>query len=122
MRICNQYDIRTAMKSKITTKTPHFVIKFSPSPLPTFSLVVIISKKVYKRANKRNRVRRKIHAVFEYLHYQNRLPPSIQCVIIVQNKDILFESGKTLENNLTKTLGELYDIYVRKVTPISMPK
>jgi ribonuclease P protein component len=122
MRICNQYDIRTAMKSKITTKTSHFVIKFSHSPLPTFSLVVIISKKVYKRANKRNRVRRKIHAVFEYLHSQNRLPPSIQCVIIVQNKDILFESGKTLENNLTKTLGELYDVYVRKVTPISMPK
>jgi ribonuclease P protein component len=73
-----------------------------------FKLLVVVGKKLYKKANKRNRIRRKVVALFETLYSESRLPPYINCIIMVQHKDILYQTKKDLEMEILPKIKQLY--------------
>lgn len=107
-RLKNQEDIRLVLRSKVSVKTEHTLIKIQTSDLPTFRITIIISKKIFKRANKRNRIRRKVMALFEQLKYNDRLPPFISCVIQIQNKNIITQSNIQLHLEIIAKISLLY--------------
>ncbi|MBC7471676.1 MAG: ribonuclease P protein component [candidate division SR1 bacterium] len=107
-RLKNQEDIRSVLRSKVSAKTEHTLIKIQISDLPIFRIAIIISKKIFKRANKRNRIRRKVMALFEQLKYNDRLPPYISCVIQIQNKNIIVQDNIQLHSQIVAKIGLLY--------------
>ena len=121
LRLTNQDEIRSILRSKLTSKTQHTIIKIQKSDLPNFRIVVIISKKIFKRANKRNRIRRKINGVFEELKYNDRLPPFMSCVIQVQNKNIITQTNSLLKVELLPQLGSLFSKLVKQIQFTKMP-
>lgn len=54
-----------------------------------FRVLCIVSKKIHKKANQRNKIRRRFIAIFQELSSQNRLPPNLDLAIIIRTKDIL---------------------------------
>ena len=54
-----------------------------------FRVICIVSKKIHKKANQRNKIRRRFLAIFKELDSQNRLPPGLDLAIIIRTKDIL---------------------------------
>jgi ribonuclease P protein component len=107
-RLKVQDEIRVVLRSKTSVKTPHTLIKLLKSELPTFRIAIIISKKIFKRANKRNRIRRKIIALFEHLKCNDRLPPYTSCIIQVQSKLIITKSNEELQSEIIPEMGILY--------------
>jgi ribonuclease P protein component len=107
-RLKEQDEIKTVLRSKISIKTAHLLIKLLKSDLPNFRITVIISKKIFKRANKRNRIRRKVIALFQDLKYNDRLPPFISCIIQVQNKNVITQSVTQLQTEIIPEMSTLY--------------
>jgi ribonuclease P protein component len=120
-RLKNQEDIRSVLRSKISAKTAHTLIKIQKSDLPTFRIVIIISKKIFKRANKRNRIRRKVIALFEQLKYNDRLPPFTSCVIQIQNKNIITKTIDELQSEIIPEMSTLYTKMLKQNQPKKMP-
>lgn len=54
-----------------------------------FRVLCIISKKIHKKANQRNKIRRRFITIFQQLDSQNRLPSNLDLTIIIRTKDIL---------------------------------
>lgn len=54
-----------------------------------FRVLCIVSKKIHKKANQRNKIRRRFIAIFQDLDFQNRLPPNLDLTIIIRTKEIL---------------------------------
>jgi ribonuclease P protein component len=75
---------------------------------PEFQLLIVVSKKIFKKANKRNRLRRKISAVFEDLLAKNRLPPYTTCVVQVIKKDLLLAKPDEIQTEIIPEISKLY--------------
>jgi len=106
-RIVREKDVQNAVKTKFR-KTGKFVnVLLSPS-VGEFKLLVSVSKKIYKRAYLRFRIRRKINAVFEEMKSQNQLPNGFSCFIQVSKKDALFWKKDEIKDELSNILIELY--------------
>jgi ribonuclease P protein component len=121
-RLKHQEEIRTVLRSKLSAKTTHTLIKIQKSDLPTFRIAIIISKKVFKRANKRNRIRRKIIALFEELKYNDRLPPFVSCIIQVQNKLIITKKSDDLKTEIIPELSTLYTKMLKQKQSNTLPR
>jgi ribonuclease P protein component len=113
-RIKNQDEIRAVFRSKFSTKTQNTLIKIQKSDKLNFNIVVVVSKKIFKKANKRNRIRRKINAIFETLKTRDRLPPSLNLVIQVLNKNIIHLKQPDLESELIPNIGAIYKKMIEK--------
>lgn len=74
----------------------------------TFSLLVVVSKKISKKAHDRIRLKRKIHSLFEELSATHSLPPSVSCAIQVTSKNLLFKPKSTLKEEIIPKIGLLY--------------
>jgi ribonuclease P protein component len=107
-RIKTQYDINEVLKSKLFYLTDHTTIKISPDKKDQFRCLVIVSKKIYKKSNKRNRIRRKIMALFEELNSQKRLPPYTKCAIRITHKHILHLTKDQLTSEILPTVNKLF--------------
>jgi ribonuclease P protein component len=114
-RVKQQYEINSVLKSKLFYLTPFATIKMSKGKKDAFQLVVIISKKIYKRSNKRNRIRRKVMALFEELQVQHRLPPYTMCAIRITNKDILHLTKPQLQVEIVPTVQKLFLKHIKQI-------
>jgi ribonuclease P protein component len=98
-RIVHNKDIKSTINSKFRYKTKYFTVIskkiFEPS---IFKLLVIISKKISKRANIRNKIRRRIMAIFEKYQSQNLLSPNFNVAIQITNPEIISLTFLKLEN------------------------
>jgi ribonuclease P protein component len=92
-----------------------------------FRVMCIVSKKIHKKANQRNKIRRRLLAIFADLKTKKRLPPNIDCVIIVRNKDILTATFVEYQANIIPAVSNLYQKMSRKLfkneqsKPVSSP-
>ena len=92
-----------------------------------FRVVCIVSKKIHKKANQRNKIRRRLLAIFADLKTKKRLPPNIDCVIIVRNKDILTATFVEYQANIIPAVSDLYQKMSKKLfkneqsKPVSSP-
>jgi ribonuclease P protein component len=103
-RIVHNKDIKSTINSKFRIKTKYFTViskkNFEPS---TFKLLVIISKKISKRANIRNKIRRRTQAIFEKYQSQNLLQPNFQIAIQITNPEITSLTFLELENIINQS-------------------
>jgi ribonuclease P protein component len=107
-RIKSQGDINSVLKSKLFYVTQYSTIKLASDTAPAFRCMVIVSKKIYKKSNKRNRIRRKIMALFEDLNSQKRLPPYTKCAIRITSKEILHLTKEELNGEILPYVNKLF--------------
>lgn len=107
-RLRSEREIKQAFRTRFQAKTPLVRVYFSYTKNPNFRLLVIVSKKIYKKANKRQRLKRRIQGLFENLLRQHRLPPKTACVIQVQSKELLHKKPADLEAEIVPLVGELF--------------
>ena len=89
-RLVKQSDISKTLKSRYRTFfdgisliiRDHKVTSYRPG----FRNLIVISKKIHKRAVIRNSLRRQFNAIFEELNYQKLLPENLDCIIILKDK------------------------------------
>ncbi len=113
-RLSKEKEILQAFRTKFRTNTQNTKILLSFEPNTKFKLLVIISKKVFKKANKRARLKRKIFAIFAKLYQQNRIPPNFICVIQVTNKNLLYKKLNDIYDELIPAMSRLFIQSVEK--------
>lgn len=87
-RIQKKNDISSLLKSRRRLSSQHFGIQFNSTQVPNFRLLVVVSKKISKKAVTRNLIRRRIQSVFGELKSVGRLPASLDCAIVVRQPKI----------------------------------
>ena len=103
-RIVLNKEIKSTINSKFRYKTKYFtVISKKKSEPSIFKLLVIISKKVSKRANIRNKIRRRIQAIFEQHNSQNHLSSDFNIAIQITNSEIINLTYLELENIINQS-------------------
>ncbi len=107
-RLRTDEDIKQAYKTSTKINTKHSLIYLRKTKTSFFQLLIIVSKKIFKKANKRNRIKRKIIAIFEKLKFSNRLPPYLSCIIQVKNKNIILQTQIDIENELIPKIKDEY--------------
>lgn len=73
-----------------------------------FQLVIIISKKIHKKATQRRLIKRRISFIFEDLRANNRLPKNVQMCILVKDKAILETSFSELSEKIKNGARDVY--------------
>jgi ribonuclease P protein component len=89
-RLVKQSDISKTLKSRYRTffdgisliVRDHKVTGYRPG----FRNLIVISKKIHKRAVIRNSLRRQFNSIFEQLHRDKLLPDNLDCIIILKDK------------------------------------
>lgn len=114
LRLVQTKEILQAMRTKYQTRTNHLHIRLRPTG-GDFRLLVIVSKKISKRANKRNLLRRRVHAIFEELKQKNQLPGNVTIVVQVIKKDLVDLEFSSLKKELLDGVGKLYLKYNHSV-------
>ncbi len=107
-RLSKDKQIQQAFRTKHRAQTQNARILLSQNQETKFQLLIVISKKVFKKANKRNRLRRKISAIFEDLLAKNRLPPYITCIVQVLKKDLLTKNHNEIYEELIPQISKLH--------------
>jgi ribonuclease P protein component len=107
-RLIKDQEIKQTYFTKFRAKSDFTQLYLRKTVHPNFQLLVVVSKKIYKKANKRNRIRRKIESVFENLKFQNRLPPHSACIVQVKDKQILFQSPEQIKQDILPDISKLY--------------
>ena len=79
-----------------------------------FRLLCVVPKKIHKKANQRNKIRRRVLAIFLSLKSQKRLPPNLDCVIIIRSKDILTATFEDYQKIFVSEVANLYQKILKK--------
>ncbi len=97
-RFHTQGAVRRVMQHGRPTRGRHMMAKSADSKYPTSRIAVIVSKKVYKAAVKRNRIRRRIYNIVrhELAHHTT----SKDITITVFSPDVLLLDFPSLEKEL----------------------
>ena len=93
-KIITQRDIKSTLKTKLKSFNPYFTLFLKKPTSNNSKFLISVSKKIYKQAVKRNKIKRK----FEGLILNSKLNlknPNLNIFIVIKNKEIL-----TLENQL----------------------
>jgi ribonuclease P protein component len=92
-------------KFKKNTNFSRIFLRKTDSP---FKLLIVVSSKINKKANKRNRIKRKINAIFEKMNRERKLPSNVNCIIQVTSKEILFLNQEKIKKDIIENLQDLY--------------
>ena len=106
-RIVRTKDVQSALRSKDKAYTKHARIIVRNTDTQRFRVLVIVGKKIYKKANKRNRIRRKIQAVMEQALLEGDLAHNLDCVIHVTSKEILTSNSEDIKKELLPKVQSL---------------
>ncbi|MEM1311929.1 MAG: ribonuclease P protein component [Patescibacteria group bacterium] len=108
-RLVKDKEIKKAYSTRLRARTDFTNLYLSKTLKPNFQLLVVVSKKIYKKANKRNRIKRKIESVFEKLKFEGRLPAGIACIVQVRDKQILLQSPIQINKSIMPSISKLYN-------------
>lgn len=98
-RIQKKQEISRLFKARLCVYTESFNLKVGKGK-PEFGsrLLVVVSKKLFKRANKRNRLKRRLMHIFEEIFLKD--PGSYDFFLVVKNKELIKFSHTNLETEL----------------------
>ena len=113
-RISAEKEIKQAQFTKFRHKTPfvNLSLKFV-GVNNRFRVLVIISKKISKKANQRNKIRRRIHHILEAYFKAENFQIATNWIIQVHNKQILNLKYTELSLDLTSGLDKLKKQYIK---------
>jgi ribonuclease P protein component len=108
-RIVSDKDIKATYSSKFKVRSELFSLITKRNSFQTnFKILIIVSKKISKKAHDRNKVKHRISAIIQELILENQPNVEFSIIIIAQSKDILttrYSDLKVkLENSFTKNL------------------
>lgn len=115
-RIQKKQEISRLLKARLCVYGDFFNLKVTKNNLSQNRLLVVVSKKIFKKANKRNRVKRCLMHVFDNVFFkkkdlQNNLSPNFQDFFLsVKKQEIL----KLSHTDLTKIVEELFLRYLQE--------
>ncbi len=112
-RIVHSKEILQSLRARHQSKTKYFYIKITPSQ-EHFKLLVIVSKKISKRSVVRNKLRRRVHAVFEHMKSEGKLPHNVNMIVQVYSKDLIPANHYEMEKDLLDGVAKLYFTYINK--------
>jgi ribonuclease P protein component len=115
-RIVHDKDIKQTYLTRYKSRNSLFQTYLRVSDEQQFKLLVVVSKKVHKKANLRNRVRRRISAIFEKLNNSNRLPKNVSAIIQIKSPLLLLLSHDLLHEQVTSEVSKLYIQTLQKQT------
>jgi ribonuclease P protein component len=105
-RFHGRASLRRVFQNGSSTRGRTLLIKYTTAPNRTTTrCAVIVSKKIFKSAVKRNRVRRRIFEIVR--HELNSIPVGTDIVITVLAPDVLLLSHTDLTTELTKLLSRV---------------
>jgi len=111
-RLITKKEITGCLKTAFKISDKGLTIFLRVNKQRKLKLLVIVSKKIFKKANKRNRLKRKINAYFtNNLHIVENL--HFSCIIKVNEKKVLYQKQQNLDQNL-QTLLESGRLKVKK--------
>lgn len=106
-RLVREKEIKKVFKTRFRDQTKFSQILLAHND-SDFKLLIVVSKKIFKKAYKRFRIRRKISAIFEELKFKNQLPFGVTCVVRVTNKDILYMKKDEIFEDIIPKVIDLY--------------
>ncbi len=96
--------LRYLFQNGRTSRSRHLIVRYTPNKTRLHSRVaVIVSKKVFKQAVKRNRVRRRVFELIR-LHF-DQLNGSYDLTITAISPEVLLMPSKDLSSELGSALG-----------------
>ncbi len=113
-RIVHDKDIKKTYLARFKSRNEMFFTYLRPNIVDRFELLIVVSKKVFKKANLRNRIKRKISAVFIDLHTKKRLPSNISTIIQIKSPKLILLSTEELKKVLIEEVSKLYTLSVQK--------
>lgn len=117
-RLVTPNEIKSAFYTRHKLTLSNFRIFLKVNQANKFQLLVIVPKKIWKKANKRNRQKRRIQSVFQEWYQAGRLPNNLSCIVQVTHKNLLFtkpaELKETLSKSLQSTLKQIKDNKYKK--------
>jgi ribonuclease P protein component len=87
-RLVNQKDISFVLKSRDRAFFGGVQVVFGKNRAGGFRNLIVISKKIHKRAVVRNYIRRQFNAIFEDLKFKNFLTEGVDCLILTKEKTL----------------------------------
>jgi len=110
-RISREKDVKRALRARFSLYSENFKFLLQKNRTQSFRFLCVVSKKISKKANKRNRIKRKLYAVVEeYLKNKDEIP-SYDCVIIVTNYSLI----KKRQPEIIETFNQLISSLSQKV-------
>lgn len=107
-RLSKDLEIKKAYRTRFCSQSKYFKIYLKKTENPNFQLLVVVSKKIFKKANKRNRVKRKIYAIFDRMLAGHHLPGNTSCIVQVIDQQAIQQRQDQLKTELTNILSSLY--------------
>lgn len=106
-RISKEKDVKRALRSRFGTSSDNYKLLLQKNRESNFRFLCVVSKKISKKANKRNRIKRKLYAVVEDYLKNNTQIPNFDCVIIVTNYAILKKTSLELKEQFSALISIL---------------
>lgn len=98
--------LRYLYKNNRTARSRHFLLRYVTNKNRVHSrLTIIVGKKVYKSAARRNRIRRRIYEIMR-LHWQD-VSQGYDMAITVYSPEVLLLPHQELEQELTHLLSQI---------------
>ena len=107
-RIYKKYEVEKILRASWRIKNNYLHCLMLSTETQSFRLLTVISKKIYKKAYKRQKIKRRINAIFEELNTEQKLPLNLDVAILVKSKEILELEYETLKKELRDSLSWLY--------------
>lgn len=82
-------DIQLILKSRNRFYIHDIQINIAKNSINRFRVLVVVPKKIFKRAVHRNYIRRRVIALFEKAKAEEKLILGWDCMILIKNKNIL---------------------------------
>jgi ribonuclease P protein component len=104
-RLVKQNEIKKVLSTKVRFYKDSISVLARVTSENHFQLLIIVSKKIHKRAYVRNKIRRRLQALFETMRYHDRLSRNVALIILIKDKKILQENiqlqyGQYLSNTV----------------------
>ena len=104
-RIVHQKQIKLVYSSKYKTRNQHWtLISRKIKDQLQFKLLVVISKKISKQANNRNKIRRRIHSIVHQVNLSNPFDNNLSIIIQLQNSSIIKLTFEELQSQVQSSI------------------
>jgi ribonuclease P protein component len=107
-RIVKDLEIKKAFRTKYRLVNQNFGVFIRKNDSENFQLLVVVSKKIFKKANRRNLLRRRIISIFQHLKSTEQLPKSISVIVQVRSKDLISLDYNELKSHILDVTFNLY--------------
>jgi ribonuclease P protein component len=108
-RIVSDKDIKSTYYSKFKVKSELFILITRRNKFQTnFKILIVVSKKISKKAHDRNKIKHRISAIIQELILENQPNGEFSIIITAQSKEILttkyFDLKVKLASSFSKNL------------------